>query len=250
MIKWLKSVVLFVAMLWAVPVFSVQFPSVPNPFQYVNDYTKTLSDNDKAVLERKLSQYGQETSSQIAVVIIPSTQEYDISQYAFELGDKWGIGRKQLNNGVLMLVAKQDRKMFIAVGQGLEGVLPDAFLSQLIRNQMTPHFKEGQYVIGINQGIDYLIAASKGEFDAQQVLEETWEDYIPFLMIAIFIAFILFNEFLPSGYVSPGRHQSSSRTSSFPRRRNSGGFGGFGGGGSGGGFGGGSFGGGGAGGSW
>ncbi|MGC6408104.1 TPM domain-containing protein [Bisgaard Taxon 45] len=250
MIKWLKSAVLFVTMLWAVPVFSAQFPPVPNPFQYVNDYTKTLSDNDKAVLERKLSQYGQETSSQIAVVIIPSTQEYDISQYAFELGDKWGIGRKQLNNGVLMLVAKQDRKMFIAVGQGLEGVLPDAFLSQLIRNQMTPHFKEGQYAIGINQGIDYLIAASKGEFDAQQVLEETWEDYIPFLMIAIFIAFILFNEFLPSGYVSPSRHQSSSRTSSFPRRRNSGGFGGFGGGGSGGGFGGGSFGGGGAGGSW
>lgn len=102
-------------------IFSTLSP-VPNPFQYVNDYTHTLSDNDKAVLERKLHHYGQETSSQIAVVIIPSTQEYDISQYAFELGDKWGIGRKQLDNGVLMLVAKQDRKMFIAVGQGLEGI--------------------------------------------------------------------------------------------------------------------------------
>lgn len=85
-------------------------------------------------------------------------------------------------------------------------------------------------------------------------MEETWEDYIPFLMIAIFVAFILFNEFLPGDYVSPSRHQSTSRTSSLPgyRRRSggNGGFGGFGGGGSGGGFGGGSFGGGGAGGSW
>lgn len=153
-----------------------------------------------------------------------------------------------------MLVAKQDRKMFIAVGQGLEGVLPDAFLSQLIRNQITPHFKEEQYAMGIHQGLDYLIAASKGEFDASQVVEETWEEYIPFLMIAIFVAFILFNEFLPGDYVSPSRHQSTSRTSSLPRYRRrsggNGGFGGFGGGGSGGGFGGGSFGGGGAGGSW
>lgn len=252
--KWLKSAVFFVTILCAMPVFSVHFPPVPNPFQYVNDYTNTLSVNDKVVLERKLRHYGQETSSQIAVVIISSTQEYDISQYAFELGDKWGIGRKQLNNGVLMLIAKQDRKMFIAVGQGLEGVLPDAFLSQLIRNQITPHFKEGQYATGIQQGLDYLIAASKGEFDASQVVEETWEDYIPFLMIAIFVAFILFNEFLPGNYVSPSRHQSTSRTSSLPgyRRRSggNGGFGGFGGGGSGGGFGGGSFGGGGAGGSW
>lgn len=122
--KWLKSAVFFVTILCAMPVFSAHFPLVPNPFQYVNDYTNTLSANDKAVLDRKLSHYGQETSSQIAVVIIPSTQEYDISQYAFELGDKWGIGRKQLNNGVLMLVAKQDRKMFIAVGQGLEGYYP------------------------------------------------------------------------------------------------------------------------------
>ncbi|MGC7559394.1 TPM domain-containing protein [Pasteurella sp. PK-2025] len=246
MVRWLKSAVFFFTVFCVMPVFSAQFPAVPNPFHYVNDYTNTLSAKDKATLEAKLIDYAQQTSSQIAVVMIPSTEEYDISQYAFELGDKWGVGRKQLNNGVLMLIAKQDRNMFIAVGQGLEGVLPDAFLSQLIRHQITPHFKQGDYAQGISLGLDYLIAASKGEFDTNQAIEDTWEDYIPVLMVVIFILFVWFGNWRAVPYISPT--SARSRRGRFPP--GGGGFGGFGGGGSGGGFGGGSFGGGGAGGSW
>ena len=97
------------------------------PFHYINDYTNTLSSEHKQILENKLIAYSKETSSQIAVVLVPTTGEYEIADYTFALGDKWGIGRKNLNNGVLMLIAKDDRKVFIATGQGLEGVLPDAF---------------------------------------------------------------------------------------------------------------------------
>lgn len=247
MTKWLKSAVFLLSFFCITQLWAATFPPAPTPFRYVNDYTNTLSANEKAFLEQKLQAYGKETSSQIAVVIIPSTEEYDIAQYAFELGDKWGIGRKQLNNGVLMLIAKQDRKMFIAVGQGLEGVLPDAFLSQLIRQQITPQFKQGNYAEGISQGLDYLIAASKGEFDPNSQPEEDWERFLPLVMIALFILFVFIGNGREVVYVGNGG--ASGRRSS--HYRSGGGFGGgsFGGG-SGGGFGGGSFGGGGAGGSW
>lgn len=269
MINWLKSAVVFFVILMN-SAFAAEFPASPVPFRYVNDYTATLSENDRKVLENKLIQFSKETSSQVAVVIVPTTGDYDISQYTFELGDKWGVGRKEHKNGVLFLVAKNDRKVFIATGQGLEGVLPDAFLSQLIRQIILPNFKQGQYAAGIDQALDYIIAASKGEF-APQPEEETssFEDYIPFIMVCLFILFVLFGElsWRRDTYISPtNNHQIDEllRQSSKARRRGNavgygstfgGGFGsgssgGFGGGSSGGGFGGGGFDGGGAGGSW
>ncbi|MFY1027901.1 TPM domain-containing protein [Actinobacillus seminis] len=258
MTKILKSAVIFFALFFSSLLMAVSFPASPTPFQYVNDYTRTLTGNEKQQLENKLIAYSKETSSQIAVVLIPSTEEYDISQYAFELGDKWGIGRKQLNNGVLMLVAVNDRKIFIATGQGLEGALPDAFLSQIIRQVITPQFKQNHYAQGISHGLDYIIAASKGEFDPYQQEENDWGSYIPFVMVCLFVFFVIFGElsWRKKPYISPSnRHQMENliRQSSLSRRGRSG-FGGFGGGfgdGAGGsGFGGGGFGGGGAGGSW
>ena len=259
---WLKSAVVFLVVFFSATAFSVNFPASPNPFHYVNDYTDTLSVAEKNALENKLIAFSRETSSQIAVVMVPTTGEYEISQYTLELGDKWGIGRKQLNNGVLMLIAKADRKIFIAVGQGLEGVLTDAFLAQIIRNAITPSFKQNQYAAGINNGLDYIIAASKGEFAAEEEEESTLEQIIPFLMIAFFILAVVLGElnWRKQPYISPtNNHQLEQviRQSTLGRNRRSGGgfgggfgSGGFGGGSSGGGFGGGSFGGGGAGGSW
>lgn len=254
MINRLKSAVFFFCIFCCLPLYAVEFPAVPNPFRYVNDYTNTLHTTERQVLENKLISYSQETSSQIAVVIIPSTQGYEIAQYAFELGDKWGIGRKQHNNGVLMLIALNDRKVFIATGQGLEGVLPDALLSQIIRQVITPQFKQGFYASGIERGLDYIIAASKGEF-APEPEEDSWEDYIPFLIFALFVLFILFSEIKERR--TPYTRSTIPHSTLSRHYRSHGGFGsgngGFGGSsgfGGGGGFGGGSFGGGGAGGSW
>lgn len=258
----MKSAVIFTVIFWTGLLSAAVFPPAPNPFHYVNDYTSTLSTQQQQILENKLIDYGRETSSQIAVVIVPTTNEYEIADYAFALGDKWGIGRKQLNNGVLMLIAKNDRKVFIATGQGLEGVLPDAFLSQVIRHAILPEFKQGQYAQGINDGLDAIIAASKGEYGAYETEEGEFDQYIPFLMVLVFLAFVAFGEYQyhkDEVYISPNQRDQLNRIvrqSTLSRRRGGGsgfggGFGGFGGGGSsGGGFGGGGFGGGGAGGSW
>ncbi|WP_040976298.1 TPM domain-containing protein [Necropsobacter massiliensis] len=261
MIKLMQSAVVFFCVLLSFAASAVNFPAAPNPFRYVNDYTNRLSASEKQQLENKLIAYSQETSSQIAVVLIPTTGDYDIAQYAFELGDKWGIGRKQLNNGVLMLIAVNDRKIFIATGQGLEGVLPDAFLSQTIRSVITPQFKQGNYARGISNGLDNIIAASKGEFAPESQQQNDMGEYIPFIMITIFVLIVIFGEiqWRKTPYISPTNNHGGQilrRQSTIGRRHNrsiGGGFGsgggGFGGS-SGGGFGGGGFGGGGAGGSW
>ena len=258
----LKSAVIFFCIFMATTVSAVTFPDSPKPFRYVNDYTKTLSEKQLGVLEAKLAAYGKETSSQIAVVIVPTTDEYEISQYAFELGDKWGIGRKNLNNGVLLLIAKEDRKLFIAVGQGLQGVLTDALASQIIRNQIRPYFRNEQYAQGIDNGLDYIIAATKGEFAAQVEEENDFGDVVPFIILTLFILIVVMAEINSRRpYVSPTNNHVLNdvlRKSMSDRHRNGrddggfgGGFGGGGfGGGSGGGFGGGGFDGGGAGGSW
>ena len=153
LLSFMKSAVIFSLVFFVQVVAAAEFPPAPNPFHYINDYTNTLSAEHKQILENKLIAYSKETSSQIAVVLVPTTGEYEIADYTFALGDKWGIGRKNLNNGVLMLIAKDDRKVFIATGQGLEGVLPDAFLSQVIRSAILPQFKQGQYAQGINDGL-------------------------------------------------------------------------------------------------
>ncbi|MBN6067005.1 YgcG family protein [Aggregatibacter actinomycetemcomitans] len=255
-----KSAVVFFCVFMATSVWAVTFPDSPKPFRYVNDYTKTLSEKQRDALEDKLVAYGKETSSQIAVVIVPTTGEYDVSQYAFELGDKWGIGRKDLNNGVLLLIAKEDRKLFIAVGQGLQGVLTDALASQIIRNQIRPYFRNEQYAKGIDNGLDYIISVTKGEYKPQQAEETDFGDYVPFIMIALFILIVVIGEInWRRPYVSPTKNHVLNEAlrqtlSNRNRRGGGGGFGGFGGGGfgggSGGGFGGGGFDGGGAGGSW
>ena len=230
----LKSAVIFFCIFMATTVSAVTFPDSPKPFRYVNDYTNTLSEKQLDALEAKLVAYGKETSSQIAVVIVPTTGEYEISQYAFELGDKWGIGRKNLNNGVLLLIAKDDRKLFIAVGQGLQGVLTDALASQIIRNQIRPYFRNEQYAQGIDNGLDYIIAATKGEFAAQAEEENDFGDFVPFIMLALFILIVVMAEMNSRRpYVTPTNNHVLNdvlRKSMSDRRRNGRDGGGFGGG--------------------
>lgn len=248
----------FVLFLWlcclSFTALAVDYPPSPQPFRYLNDYTHTLTQQQQQAIEQQLVSYSQKTSSQIAVVMIPSTGGVEIADYAFTLGDRWGIGRKKLNNGVLMLIAKNDHKIFIATGQGLEGALPDAFLGKVIRQVITPAFRENRYATGIHDGLQYIMAASQGEFKPEQLKDEDRYDFIPFLMVAFFFLVVFLSEHgKRKTYVSPrSRRYQNGGIYINPHdfdRHNGGGFGG-GFGGSGGGFGGGGFGGGGAGGSW
>lgn len=246
---------------------AVTYPEAPNPFYYVTDYTNTLSQQEWRTLEDALIDNRSKTSSQIIVVIVPTTQGEAIATYATTLFNKWGIGRTKNNenNGVLLLIAKNDRKLFIATGRGIEGALPDAIASTIIRNNITPYFKQNQYAEGIASGLSAIMAAINGEYAAYDSYgeEETTLDDIDGLLFFLIAGIVIFAIFAPRNerYISPSAAEqigrviinSSRRRGGFGGGFGSGGFGGgFGGGsrGSGDSFGGGSSGGGGAGGSW
>lgn len=257
MMKYYKTLLLWGLMLFNGISWATTYPEPPNPFRYVSDYTHTLNETDKQTLENALVEYGKKTSSQIAVVILPTIGNEDIAIYSTNLYNKWGIGREKINNGVLLFIAKNDRKLYITTGYGLEGALPDAIASSIIRNEITPYFRQERYAEGIAKGLSAIIAATQGEYAA--LVEDENEavnvdDFILFLFFAIAIFFIFLGHTRGgSRYVSPSQADRLLRTAStiarnggfnagFGRGR-SGGFGG-------GGFGGGRSGGGGAGGSW
>ncbi len=141
-------------------------PDAPNPPRLVVDLTGTLTADQRSALEAKLVAYDDSTSNQIAVVIVATTGDYDIAEYSFALGRKWGVGNKEFNNGVVFLIAKNDRKVFIAPGYGLEGAIPDITAKQIIEGIVVPNFKGNDFYGGIDAGTDALIQAAEGEYTA------------------------------------------------------------------------------------
>ena len=227
---------------------AAQSLDVPELRHRITDLTATLSQNETESLEAKLEQFEHSSSNQIVVLIVPSLQGESIEDFTLRVGEKNKIGRKGKNNGVILLIAKDDRKMRIEVGYGLEGALTDALSSQIIRRVIAPRFRDGQYFDGISEGVDAIIAATKGEFSGES---NTSKRGIPIPLI-----FVLF--FVVTGFIEflvRRRHYISRRgyIGGGPWFWGGGGFGGgggFSGGGSGFSGGGGSFGGGGASGSW
>jgi uncharacterized protein len=238
------------------------FPPKPEPAIYVHDYAGWLDGGQRMALEEKLRRYYDSTSTQIVVMIRPDIGDYDKSSYAFELGNRWGIGRKSKNNGVLMLVKTQppDRGIFIATGYGTEGALPDITCANIIRNSIAPYFRQQQYYQGIDAGVNEMIKALKGEFTADAASQKPLKTTDVLLgLLIIFGVMGLFFFFLwrihknhPTWFTNRG---SSGGTwfiggGGGGWGGGGGGGGGWGGGSDGGSFGGGSFGGGGAGGDW
>jgi uncharacterized protein len=146
--------------------FAQNFPANSN--KLVTDQTQTLTSEQIARLESKLIAFDDSTSNQIAVVIVKTVGDYDINEYALELGRKWGIGGKTKNNGVILLVALGDRKLSIQTGYGLEGALPDIYTKRIIENDIKPYFKDGDYYGGIDAGISAIIKLTKGEYKNEQ----------------------------------------------------------------------------------
>lgn len=251
---------------------AVEFPPKPNPPKLVNDYSGTLAPDDIRRLEEVLVAFDDSTSVQIGVVVISTLDGYPISDYAFELGEKWGIGDKKKNSGALLLIAIKDRKMFIATGYGLEATLPDARCRRIIETDIAPDFKRGLYYEGIKAGTESMMKAVKGEYKDSPRKKAKRGSKVPAVLIIILVLLFVFlaKIFSVRRYsllnnipfwvawsllnAAAGRRKGSWRDFN----SGSGTFGGWGGGGFGGGssgggfggFGGGSFGGGGAGGSW
>lgn len=136
-------------------------PSTPT---LVTDLAGVLSPTEKQFLENKLVSIDDSSSNQIAVVILPTLDGYPIEEYATKLFRTWGIGNKKTNNGILLLVAINDRKVRIEVGYGLEGAIPDITSNNIINNDIKPAFKQGAYFDGINAATDNIAKAAVGEY--------------------------------------------------------------------------------------
>jgi len=141
-------------------------PSRPSPQRLVNDYTKTLTAEQVQALESKLVAYDDNTSSQVVVVIMNTTGNYTVEEAALGIIRNWGVGSKDKNNGIVLLVAKDDHKIRIEVGYGLEGAITDVTSKSIIDNDLTPNFKEGNFYRGLDQATDNIIKAAAGEYKA------------------------------------------------------------------------------------
>jgi uncharacterized protein len=226
------------------------FPSLTGP---VVDAAKILSNESHLSIDRKLRDYQARSGHQVVVATVPSLEGYEIREYGNQLFRRWAIGDKERNDGVLILIAPNERKVSIEVGYRAEPELTDAISKIIIENGMVPHFKGGDYAGGINAGIDDIARALGGETNA--IIERahnqsvpSLEDLMPFIFLAIIMFLIIFN-------VSRGGRLSNARRGPYRDVWTGGGWSGggwSGGSGSGGGYsgGGGSSGGGGASGSW
>lgn len=137
--------------------------AIPALKSRVTDLTQTLSPTEENQLESKLANFEQQKGSQIAVLIVPTTQPEDIAQYSIRVVESWKIGREKQDDGILILVAKNDHKMRIEVGYGLEGAIPDLIAKRVVSEIMAPSFRQGDFYGGINNAVDKLMGLIEGE---------------------------------------------------------------------------------------
>ncbi len=165
----------------------------PNPPVLVTDMAGVLSPEEKQALENKLVAIDDSSSNQIVVVILPALDGNPIEEYATKLFREWGIGNKKTNNGILLLIAIQDRKMRIEVGYGLEGAIPDITSINIIDNDLKPAFRAGAYYDGIDKAIDDIAKAAVGEYKVkrEKKSKSKGSNAILFLFIIFIIVAIL-----------------------------------------------------------
>lgn len=254
--------------LFAFACFSQAIPDRPNPPRLVNDLANLLTDQEEQQLESELVEFDRSTTTQITIVTVPSLEGNEISDFAFKLGEKWGVGSKDKNNGIVIVfkpkVGNEKGEVFVAVGYGLEGIIPDAVANRVVvDNEMIPRFKQNDIYGGLQAGTQVLRSLAAQEYTAQEYQQKATEKkkdgggfFIVIMIIIILIS--LFKGGKGRQYNSGGSLPFWLAMGLLSGNRGSGSFGGFSGGGGGfggggggfGGFGGGSFGGGGAGGSW
>jgi len=160
-----KIIIAVLFCLLALPIIATALEA-PQLKGRVNDTASMLSAGAASILEQKLAQFERETSNQVAILTIPTLEGDDIDQFSIRVAENWKLGQKGKDNGVLLVLAKAERKVRIEVGMGLQGVLPDVTASKIIREVMRPHLKNNNFDQGISAAVDSIIAATKGEFKA------------------------------------------------------------------------------------
>ncbi len=256
-----KHLILLLAVSVTHPAVGQDFPQ-PKKGRIVHDFAELLDEREERALERKLVAMNDTTSVQIAVITIGSLGGYDVAEYNIKLSHLWGIGQAKEDNGISILIARDDRRVNISTGYGVEEFVTDALSRRIIDQYMVPEFRNGHYYAGLDAGTDVLIGLVNGQFDASQLEKPKGEQKVPAGVIFVIVLIIVFVFVMASrggrgGGRGGGRRRSVATDalltafllSHSGRSSWGGGGGGFGGGGFGG-FGGGGFGGGGASGSW
>lgn len=160
----------------------------------VNDFGNMLSQEEELLLEQKLLRFNNETSNEITVVTVQDLGGLEVQEFALELGRKWDIGKESKKNGVVVLASKDDRKINISPARGLQGALPDIICGRIIRENIVPNFKAGNFYNGFSDGVDRIISATKGEFKNEQYGNS--EEISPMVLLLIFIGIIGFFFFI------------------------------------------------------
>lgn len=189
----------------AVLMFSAQLAlaalvEIPELTARVTDLTQTLSQSEQAALETKLQVFEQRKGSQIVVLIVPTTQPEEIEQYATRVVQEWKIGRKKIDDGLMVLIAKDDRRIRIEVDGGFQGAVPDIYAKRIISEVITPKFKQGDFYGGIESGLNSLIDLVEGEPLPEpvhnQASQSQFSDMLPF----IFIGGLILGTFLRAAF--------------------------------------------------
>lgn len=180
----------FFSLFVAIPFLALAYTNPGDPTGFVNDFAGILNQNEKSALEQALVSFEKETSNEIAIAAIPSLEGDTIENYAEKLFVDWKIGKEGKDNGVLILVARDDRMVRFEVGYGLEGALTDAQSAWIIDNEIVPRFRDGKYAEGLNGAVDKIIAATRGEYvpSSNTSSRGTLSEISSYLVIPIFFA--------------------------------------------------------------
>lgn len=181
------AVLLFIVL--TPPSFALSIP--PQPDGYVTDQVGILSPQTKAELENSLRNFENETSDQIVVAIFQNLEGESLEDFSIRLAEKWKIGQKGKDNGVILLIFTENHKLRIEVGYGLEGVLPDILAEQIIRNKITPSFRQGDFNTGVLQGIEAIKQSIVGEFKGEPVSPDQQPFQVSFIFYALLFLFCI-----------------------------------------------------------
>lgn len=182
------------SLLLVLPVWA-QDLAIPKLDNWVVDTTNTFNAAQKSALADRLEAFEKANGSQIFVLVVPTTGQEDIAQYTRRVYDQWQVGRKNIDDGILLVVAKDDRRLRIEVGYGLEGAITDLQAGRIIREFISPDFKKNEYVAGVNRGVDKIMALAEGEdlpppVTSNEIYADD-ESLVEILLIVAFFSWVL-----------------------------------------------------------
>lgn len=180
---------LFIALVFCASASALEVPDRPS--FYVNDYAAMLSSASRGGLEERLAGFDRETSNQIVVAIFPSLEGASLEDFSIRLAEKWKPGDAKKDNGVLLLVFRDDRAVRIETGYGLEGALPDALAKRIIENEIVPRFKQGDFDGGVTSAVEAIMQATRGEYKSSSFGEDKIDKAAPWIIVALILYMLL-----------------------------------------------------------